>query len=126
MGGPMNKRSVPRRSLAGLAFLLVLGLLLAFAGPALADSLGPDRTVSVWQWERLRCDYQAVYDPAGSGWYGCTLQLYASPDTGCPSTSSVAGDFPPSVCGWTEAWWQTHGRGTTGFSSHPRGRDGGE
>src|SRR3990170_4158377 len=117
MGGPMNRRSVPRRTLAGLAFILALGLLLVFAAPALADYLGPDRTVSVWQWERLRCDYQAVYDPPGSGWYGCTLELYSSPDTGCPSTSSVAGYFTPSVCGWTEAWCQTHGCDITVSSS---------
>src|SRR3990170_1827271 len=108
MGGPMNKRPVPRRSLAGLAFLLALGLLLTFAVPALADYLGPNRTVSTWVWERLQCNYQAVYDEPGPGWYGCTLQLHASPSSGCPSTGSVAGDFTPSVCGWAEAWCQTH------------------
>src|SRR3990172_10654860 len=101
MGGRLNRRSVPRRTLAGLAFILALGLLLVFAAPALADYLGPDRTVSVWQWERLRCDYQAVYDPPGSGWYGCTLELYSSPHTGCASTRSVAGYFNTTVCeGW--------------------------
>src|SRR3990170_3178945 len=103
MGGPMNKRSVPRRSLAGLAFLVALGVLLAFAVPALADYLGPDRTVSTWVWERLQCNYQAVYDPAGSGWYGCSLELYASPSSGCPSTGSVVGYFNTDYCsGWPD------------------------
>ena len=105
----MNKRSVPRRSLAGLAFILALGLLLVFAVPALADYLGPNRTVSVWQWERLQCHYEAVYDPPDGPWVGCTLELYASPDSGCPSTSSVAGYFTPSACGWAQAWCQTEG-----------------
>src|SRR3990170_526682 len=101
----MTTSPVPRRTLAGLAFLLGLTLLLAIAVPALAEYLGPNRTVSTWVWERLQCNYQAVYDPPypppAPPWYGCTLQLYASPDSGCPSTGSVAGYFNPTVCeGW--------------------------
>ena len=51
--------------------LLALGAL-TLAGSALADYTGPDRVISTFSWERLVCDYDVVYDPPGTGWYGCT------------------------------------------------------
>jgi hypothetical protein len=87
----------------------VLGILLAFAVPARADYVGPNRTVSAWVWERLQCDYQAVYDPPGTGWFGCTLQLLASPNSGCPSTGSVVGYFTASACGWSQDYCANYG-----------------
>ena len=45
----MGRLSVPGHRLAGLAFLLAFGLILTLAVPALADYLGPNRTVSVWE-----------------------------------------------------------------------------
>src|SRR3990170_8198074 len=45
--------------------------------------------VSTWSMARLVCDYQAVYDPEGPGWNGCTLTLYEPPDGSCPSTESA-------------------------------------
>lgn len=108
----MRKRSGPRLWLAGLASMLVFGAALAAALPALADYLGPNRTVTTWEWRRLRCHYQAVYDPPGPPspgqppWYGCTLELYYTPDSSCPSTSSVVGYFTTQACGWTQPYCQ--------------------
>jgi hypothetical protein len=97
----MDTLSSPRHRLAGLAFLLALGVGLIMTVPALADYLGPDRTVSVWAWERLRCHYEAVYDPSGVGWFGCTLDLNDTPDASCPLTGSVTALFNPTGCpGW--------------------------
>jgi hypothetical protein len=82
-------------------FLIIAGVaagLLAVAIPALADYLGPNRSVSTWTMERLVCDYQAVYDPPGVGWYGCSLTLYKPPDGACPT--NVDGYFTSSACGW--------------------------
>jgi len=82
-------------------FLLIAGIaagLLAVAIPALADYLGPDRSVSTWTMERLVCDYQAVYDPPGGGYYGCGLTLYEPPDGTCES--NVDAYFTSSACGW--------------------------
>jgi len=83
--------------------LAALGLMASVA----VEYTGPDRTVSVWEWERLVCHYQAVYDPPGPGWYGCTLELYQPPDESCPS--DVAGYFTPSACGWPSAFCQSPG-----------------
>jgi len=97
----MDTLSGPRHRLAGLAFLVALGVLMALAAPALADYLGPDRTAAVWERERLQRHYEAVYDPPGVGWYGCTLDLYDTPDTSCPSTGSVTTLFKSTGCpGW--------------------------
>jgi hypothetical protein len=63
----MTTSSLPRRGLAGIALLLALVLLFALVVPALADYLGPNRTVSTWVWERLQCSCQAVYDEPGPG-----------------------------------------------------------
>ncbi len=88
---------LPRRAI--LSFLVfVLGAFLAL--PALADHIGPHRTVSTWVWERLACHYEAVYDPPGAGWYGCTLDLVGPPDSTCDSTSSVRSYFNSAACGW--------------------------
>jgi len=93
-----RKILLPRRTLISF----VVFLLLAFLSiPALADHIGPHRTVSSTEWERLACHYEAVYDPAGPGWFGCTLDLYEPPDGTCTSTSSVADFFNPASCsGW--------------------------
>ena len=80
-------------------FLIITGVaagLLAVAIPALADYLGPDRSVSTWTMERLVCDYQAVYDPPGGGYYGCGLTLYEPPDGTCES--NVDAYFTSSAC----------------------------
>ncbi|HSR47944.1 MAG TPA: hypothetical protein VLL77_08140 [Anaerolineales bacterium] len=82
---------------------LTVGLLLlaalAVGIPVLADYTGPDRVVSTFVWERKVCDYQAVYDPPGPGWYGCSLTLYESPDGRCDT--NVGGYFNPTACvGW--------------------------
>jgi hypothetical protein len=97
----------PRRPSAGIPILLGILLALLVAVPALADYLGPNRAVTVWEWNRLRCRYQAVYDPPGSGWYGCTLELYETPDGSCPG--DVAGYFSSAYCGWPEPFCQTRG-----------------
>jgi hypothetical protein len=79
--------------------LLACAAVLFAAVPALAEYLGPDRTETTYTWERLGCHYQAVYDPPGPGWYGCSLSLYDAPDAACPSTNSI--NFNPSGCtGW--------------------------
>jgi hypothetical protein len=82
--------------LFGLLFL-ALGLAL----PTLADYLGPNRTVTTWTWERLHCEYFAMYDPPGPGYYGCYLHLYDTPSGSCPPTSSTPPYFNPTACvGW--------------------------
>ncbi|MEW6569278.1 MAG: hypothetical protein AB1449_14170, partial [Chloroflexota bacterium] len=73
----------------------------------MADYLGPDRSVTVSVWRRLQCHYQATYDPPGSGWWGCRLDLYQPPDGSCPS--DVAGYFTPSACSWPEPFCLTEG-----------------
>ncbi len=77
--------------------LLTVGAL-SLAGAALADYTGPDRDTSTWSWERLVCDYQAVYDPPGAGYYGCGLTLYEPPDGNCET--NVDDYFTSSACGW--------------------------
>jgi len=105
----MDTLSSPRHRLAGLAFLLALGVGLVMTVPVLADYLGPDRTVTTWEWRRLLCHYEAVYNPPGAGWYGCTLDLYNTPASSCPSTGDVVGYFTPSACSWPSAFCQTPG-----------------
>lgn len=88
---------LPRRAfLAFIVFLIAAFLTL----PALAEHIGPHRTVSTFVWERLACHYEAVYDPPGAGWYGCTLDLFGPPDSTCDSTSSVKSYFNSAACGW--------------------------
>jgi len=113
----MDTLSSPRHRLAGLAFLLALGVGLVMTVPALADYLGPDRTVTTWEWQRLHCRYEAVYDPSGTGWFGCTLDLYDTPDSSCSLGGSVAGYFTPSACGWSEPYCQTYGCAISGSGS---------
>jgi len=89
--------ALPRRTLLFfVAFLLAAFLTL----PAVAEHIGPHRTTSAFVWERLACHYEAVYDPPGAGWYGCTLDLYGPPDSTCDSTSSVKSYFNSAACGW--------------------------
>ena len=81
-----------------LALNLVLGLLIVV--PALADYIGPDRSVTTYVLRRKRCHYVAVYDPPGVGYFACTMNLYTTPDGTCPS--NVADYFNPTACiGWS-------------------------
>jgi hypothetical protein len=89
--------------------LVVLLFVVAVVLPVMADYLGPNRTVTTYVWERLHCHYQAIYDPPGAGWYGCYLDLYQTPDSSCPSTSSVAGYFTPTDCSWPSGFCQNPG-----------------
>ncbi|MBU0973861.1 MAG: hypothetical protein KKC20_24700 [Proteobacteria bacterium] len=61
---------------------------------------GPDRSTYISDirvfWERKHCTYEAWYDPAGSGWWGCHADNYTSPDSGCPGFSN----WTNSACGW--------------------------
>ncbi|MEW6568782.1 MAG: hypothetical protein AB1449_11585, partial [Chloroflexota bacterium] len=98
-----------RTRLGAAAAALATAAALLLVWPALADYLGPNRTVTTWVWRRLRCHYEAVYDPPGTGWYGCTLDLYDTPDSSCPSSSEVVGYFTPSACSWAQAYCQVYG-----------------
>jgi hypothetical protein len=86
---PMNKLRI---------FLLSLLVLLAGIAAGLYSYTGPNRSVTTASWERKACHYQAVYDPPGPGYYGCSLTLYTQPDSGCPG--NTAGYFTASACGW--------------------------
>ncbi|MEW6569511.1 MAG: hypothetical protein AB1449_15375 [Chloroflexota bacterium] len=77
----------PRARLCGAAAALATAAALFVVWPALADYLGPNRTVTTWVWRRLRCHYQATYDPPGPGWWGCRLDLYEPPDGSCAPMS---------------------------------------
>jgi len=88
---------------------MILSLVAVVAVPAIADYLGPNRTVTTWIWQRLHCHYQAIYDPPGAGWYGCYLNLYQTPDSTYPSTSSVVGHFNTKDCGWPSNYCQDPG-----------------
>ena len=100
---PMKKKACnPYPIIWKVSFLFgLLFLALGLAWPALADYLGPDRTVTTWTWERLHCEYFAMYDPPGPGYYGCYLHLYDTPSGSCPPTSSTPPYFNPTACvGW--------------------------
>ncbi|MEW6569517.1 MAG: hypothetical protein AB1449_15405, partial [Chloroflexota bacterium] len=97
----------PRARLCGAAAAFATAAALFVVWPALADYLGPNRSVTTWVWRRLQCHYQATYDPPGPGWWGCRLDLYQPPDGSCPS--DVAGYFTPSACSWPEAFCLTKG-----------------
>lgn len=86
-------------------FILFFGIAL----PALADYLGPNRTVTTWVWERKRCEYLALYDPPGAGYFACTLHLYEPPDGTCPATGSTAPYFNPHPHACGTSWPGTCG-----------------
>ena len=89
---------LPRRAAVSFLVFVVVAFL---SLPALADHIGPHRTVPSFDWERLACHYEAVHDPPGTGYFGCTLELFEPPDGSCPSEGSVAGFFNPGACsGW--------------------------
>jgi hypothetical protein len=96
---------------------MILSLVAAVAVPAMADYLGPNRTVTTYVWKRLHCRYQAIYDPPGAGWYGCYLHLYQTPDSTCPSTDSVVTFFNPKDCSWPSDFCQDPGCSITLSSS---------
>jgi hypothetical protein len=84
--------------------LLLLAVSLVTVTVVLADYLGPDRTTTVVVWRRLRCSYLAEHDdPGPGGYYACTLNMYRTPSSGCPSTGSVEGYFSASACGWPKS-----------------------
>lgn len=60
--------------------------------------VGPHRTETRSLWERRNCHYQAVYDPPGPGSFGCYLDQYVAPSSGCSSPSGMADYFNPAVC----------------------------
>ena len=81
--------------------LFILAISLVAVTVVLADYLGPNRTTTTVVWRRLRCSYLAEHDdPGPGGYYACTLNMYRTPSSGCPSTGSVAGYFSDSACGW--------------------------
>lgn len=81
-----------------VAIGICLGLLVTCTIVAAAVFTGPNRSETRIVWERKDCHYQAVYDPPGPGSYGCYLDMYFSPTSGCPSESSIADYFNPAVC----------------------------
>ena len=100
MQSPARPRTIllPRRAVVSFLVFVVVAFL---SLPALADHIGPHRTVSSFAWERLACHYEAVYDPPGPGFFGCTLDLYEPPDGSCTAEGSVASFFNPGSCsGW--------------------------
>ncbi|MFH2103332.1 MAG: hypothetical protein ABIJ39_08265 [Chloroflexota bacterium] len=108
-GKPHLKVIISAASLA-LALLLAFPVLADYPSSPLRDYLGPNRTVTIWNWERRVCRYQAVYDPSGPGYFACSLELYYTPSSSCPATGSVAGFFNPVSCvGWSENYCVTQG-----------------
>ncbi|MFH2102386.1 MAG: hypothetical protein ABIJ39_03400, partial [Chloroflexota bacterium] len=106
---PHLKVIISAASLA-LALLLAFPVLADYPSSPLRDYLGPNRTVTIWNWERLVCHYLAVYDPPGPGYFACSLELYYPPSSSCPATGSVAGFFNPVSCvGWAENYCVTQG-----------------
>ncbi len=84
-----------------LSSLLILAASLIAVTVVLADYLGPDRATTTVVWRRLSCEYLAEHDESGpGGYYACTLTLYRTPSSGCPSTGSVDGYFTSAACGW--------------------------
>ena len=98
----MGVRIVPLHRYRFVTFSLLFVGSLALAGSTLVDYTGPNRIVSVWNWERRVCEFQAEYDvPGPGGYYSCTLESYEPPDSACPSGGEVAGFFNPVGCpGW--------------------------
>lgn len=74
------------KRLAGIAAGVLVGLV---ASSVAADYLGPERTASIWVWQRRECHYQAYLWPNSY----CQLYLYDAPDTTCPSAGSTAPYF---------------------------------
>ena len=97
----MTSKSKVFHKLLTITALLLTGLSLIKIIPSRADYTGPDRTITTYSWQRRVCRYQAVYDPDGPGWYGCSLTLYKPPESSCPSTGSASTYFNPTACpGW--------------------------
>ncbi|NIS81035.1 MAG: hypothetical protein GTO14_12690 [Anaerolineales bacterium] len=63
---PTDRNSKLQLQRLGLPFLVALLSLLVVV-PALADFLGPDRTVTTFVNRRKRCRYVATHDPPGPG-----------------------------------------------------------
>jgi len=81
-------------------FPVVLFLMLGMFTVVYAAYTGPNRSTYISDvntyWERKHCSYEAWYDPAGTGWWGCHADNYTSPDSGCPGFSN----WTNSACGW--------------------------
>jgi len=75
-------------------------LTLILAVPVLADYIGPDREVTTWSEQRLRCEYQAVYDPPppAQGAHGCLLVFLYVPSGTCPDAAGLGSYFNPTNC----------------------------
>jgi len=80
------------------SFMMSLILLVGIIYVAAAAYTGPNRIEMRTLWERRNCHYQAVYDPPGPGSYGCYLDQYVAPASGCPSPGGMADYFNPAVC----------------------------
>lgn len=77
---------------------IAAGILLSLVAVGVAaDYLGPDRTRSIWVWQRRQCHYQAVYIPptpaSSPSYYACQLYLYYEADASCPAAGSTAPYF---------------------------------
>ena len=97
------------------AFPIAMVLMMVVVGGiTLATYTGPNRSTWVSDvntyWERQHCTYEAWYDPAGTGWYGCHADNYTSPGSGCPGFSN----WNNSTCGWPA---EAHVDGTSSGSS---------
>ncbi|MBA3074631.1 MAG: hypothetical protein FP831_13600 [Anaerolineae bacterium] len=81
-------------------FVIVFLLMIGTFGVVYATYTGPNRSTYVSNvttyWERKHCSYEAWYDPAGTGWWGCHADNYTSPNSGCPGFSN----WTNSACGW--------------------------
>jgi hypothetical protein len=77
-----------------LAFSIVVFFVITGIGAS--DYLGPNRSTTTYSYERKQCYYTAN-GTYGGNLYGCHLNLYTTPDGGCPSPSGL---FTSSACGW--------------------------
>ena len=62
-------------------------------------------------WQRRVARYVAVYDPAGPGYYACSLELYFPPSQSAPSLNDVAPFFNPDPRACGPSWPGTCGAG---------------
>lgn len=98
----------------GKAFPLTLMLMITLTTIVFAAYTGPNRSTYVSDidtfWERKHCHYEAWYDPAGTGYWGCHYDTYVAPSSGCPGFSN----WTNASCGWPA---EAHVDGTSSSSS---------
>jgi len=85
----MNKKRFFISPLISLFFLLII------VGVVWAQAPGPNRTTTTTVWRRKHCSYRA----SDSGYF-CTLDLYYTPSSSCPSASATEPWFNAGRCGW--------------------------